>query len=97
MDNYTHINFKIQKIMNTTGKVFIGLLSGAAAGAIFAILYAPDKGKETRRKIAQRTNEIRYNWQNKVGEVLEKAAEKIEHNAGHNHHSQKEMAQSEMK
>ena len=83
--------------MNTTGKVIVSLLSGAAAGAILGILFAPDKGKETRRKIAQKTNDVRYNWQNKVGEVLEKAAEKIEHEVGHNHHKEKEMAKAETK
>jgi gas vesicle protein len=83
--------------MNTTGKVLVGMLSGAAAGAILGILFAPDKGKETRRKIAQKTNDVRYNWQNKVGEVLEKAAEKIEHVPGHNHHKEKERANAETK
>jgi gas vesicle protein len=81
--------------MNRTGKVVIGLLTGAATGAILGILFAPDKGSETRRKISQRTKDIKYNFQNKVGQVLEKAAEKIEHPIGHNH-GQKETAKAQV-
>jgi gas vesicle protein len=81
--------------MNTAGKVVISLVTGAATGAILGILYAPDKGSETRRKISQRTKDIRYNFQNKVGEVLEKAAEKIEHPISQNH-GHKETAKAEV-
>lgn len=34
--------------MNTTSKIMIAALTGAAAGAITALLYAPASGKETR-------------------------------------------------
>jgi gas vesicle protein len=81
--------------MNTAGKVVVGLMAGAATGAILGILFAPDKGSEIRRKISQRSKDIRYNFQNKVGEVLEKAAEKIEHPVGHNH-GQKETAKAQV-
>ena len=45
--------------MNTTGKVLVGLLAGAAAGAILGVLFAPDKGSETRRKIATKSKDIK--------------------------------------
>ena len=38
----------------STGKVFLGVLAGAAAGALAGILLAPAKGSETRRKILQK-------------------------------------------
>ena len=33
------------------GKVFLGVLAGVAAGAVLGILFAPDKGSKTRKKI----------------------------------------------
>jgi gas vesicle protein len=36
----------------------IGLLSGAAIGGIIALLYAPRSGKETRKLIGDKANEV---------------------------------------
>jgi len=44
--------------MNTSSKVFLGVLSGAAVGATLAVLYAPDKGSNTRRKIVEGANDM---------------------------------------
>ncbi|NOU48541.1 MAG: YtxH domain-containing protein [Bacteroidales bacterium] len=49
--------------MNTSKsniKTFLtGLLVGAAAGAIAGILFAPDKGSETRRKFAEKAKKFK--------------------------------------
>ncbi|MDA0194580.1 MAG: YtxH domain-containing protein [Bacteroidetes bacterium] len=43
---------KSKKSGGTALKVAGGVLAGAAAGALTAVLLAPDSGKNTRKKIA---------------------------------------------
>ena len=39
--------------MSNNGNTVLGILAGTAVGAVLGILFAPDKGSETRRKIAE--------------------------------------------
>jgi gas vesicle protein len=39
--------------MNDTGKIVVAFAAGAVAGAVLGVLFAPDKGSETRRKISE--------------------------------------------
>ena len=54
--------------MNNTSKVLFGIAAGVAAGAILGILFAPDKGSEIRRKIADQKNKLADEIKNKFSE-----------------------------
>lgn len=36
-----------------TGKIVAGVLAGVAVGAILGVLFAPNKGSETRQKLSE--------------------------------------------
>jgi len=52
------------------GKVLLGIMAGAAAGAAIGILFAPDKGSETRKQISQKGEDLLNNLKNKFEEFL---------------------------
>jgi gas vesicle protein len=56
--------------MNNT-KVLLGFLAGAFAGSILGVLFAPDKGTETRRKISRKTADMSDALKEKVHDFAE--------------------------
>ncbi|MBL0146256.1 MAG: YtxH domain-containing protein [Chitinophagaceae bacterium] len=51
--------------MNTSGKILASVAAGIAAGAVLGILFAPDKGIETRRKISDQGKKLADGVKNK--------------------------------
>ncbi|GAB4384646.1 MAG: hypothetical protein Kow0075_16620 [Salibacteraceae bacterium] len=45
--------------MNTTQKIIVAGLVGAAAGAVAGVLFAPAEGKKTRKKIARSIEDLK--------------------------------------
>ncbi len=37
-------------------KVVVGILAGVAIGALVGVLYAPDKGSKTRKRVINKAN-----------------------------------------
>lgn len=67
------------------GKIILGILAGAVAGSIIGILFAPDKGTETRKKIIHKGEEYADNLKEKVNGLLrngEKRHETVAEAAG---------------
>jgi gas vesicle protein len=62
--------------MNNT-KVLLGFLAGAFAGSILGVLFAPDKGTETRRKISEKTGDVADAIKEKVSDFAEDVKEML--------------------
>jgi len=62
--------------MNTT-KILIGFIAGAAVGAAIGILFAPEKGVETRRKISEQGNDLADNLKGKFTDLVDGVKEKF--------------------
>lgn len=54
--------------MSNNSKVLSALLIGAAAGAVLGILFAPDKGDETRQRISDSANDLADSLKEKLAE-----------------------------
>lgn len=65
--------------MNSSGKVLLGVLAGVATGAVLGILFAPDKGSETRKKIAQKGDDYVDGLKGKFDELVSNISGKYNH------------------
>ena len=63
---------------NNSGQMIGALLVGTAIGAALGILFAPNKGSETRRKIAGKTGDLTESLKEKFDELLDEAKKEFE-------------------
>jgi gas vesicle protein len=63
---------------DNTGKMIGALLIGAAIGGALGILFAPDKGSNTRKKIIGKTDDLTESLKEKFDELLEEAKKEFE-------------------
>jgi gas vesicle protein len=62
----------------SAGKIITGVLIGAAAGAILGILFAPDSGVETRRKISEKGSDLADSLKNKFNDFVDAVSDKFQ-------------------
>jgi gas vesicle protein len=51
---------------NNSGKIVSALLLGAGIGAVLGILFAPDKGSETRRRLSEKSQDLAETTNGKI-------------------------------
>lgn len=71
------INHLINQDMKS-GKVFLGLLAGVAVGAILGILFAPDNGWNTRKRISKKAEDVADDLREKFDEFLDTISVKVD-------------------
>ncbi len=62
--------------MNTS-RILLGFAAGAAIGAALGILFAPDKGAETRRKISEKSNDMADTIKDKFTDLVDGVKDKL--------------------
>jgi len=62
----------------SSGKVLLGVLAGLAAGALLGILFAPEKGSVTRKKMSKKAEDYADGLKEKFNEFLDNISEKFE-------------------
>jgi hypothetical protein len=55
----------------STSNFLLGLLAGAAAGALVGILFAPDKGSKTRENIKKKLLDLSDEYGLGIGDLVE--------------------------
>ncbi|HNW53585.1 MAG TPA: YtxH domain-containing protein [Bacteroidales bacterium] len=69
--------FKNEQVMSK-GNVVIGALAGVAVGALLGILFAPDKGTETRRKISSKGKEAAEDLKDKFNDFVDEVSSRFD-------------------
>jgi gas vesicle protein len=72
------VDLSFKNIIMSSGKVLLGLLAGVAAGALLGILFAPEKGSVTRKKMSKKAKDYGEGLKEKFDEFVDDISEKFE-------------------
>ena len=61
----------------SSGKTMLGVLAGFAAGALIGVLLAPEKGTDTRKKLAKLGEDYTGDLTDKFNELKDQITEKL--------------------
>jgi gas vesicle protein len=62
----------------SSGKVLLGVLAGLAGGALLGILFAPAKGKDTRKKYIKKGADLKDELKDKFNEFVDDFSDKYD-------------------
>jgi gas vesicle protein len=62
----------------SSGKVLLGVLAGVSAAAALGVLFAPEKGSDTRKKISKKGEHFADNLNDRLTEFFNLISEKLE-------------------
>jgi len=62
-----------------SSKILLGFVVGATVGVALGILFAPDKGTETRRKIVEQGDDLADNLKGKISDLVDGVKDKFSH------------------
>ena len=71
----------------STGKVLIGLLTGVAVGTTLGILFAPDKGESTRKKITKQGNDLTDSLMSRFNGLMDRMSSRLDSMKDEVHHT----------
>lgn len=59
-------------------KILLGALAGVAVGVVIGVLFAPEKGSVTRKKITQKSEDYADILKSKFDEFVDSVTEKVQ-------------------
>lgn len=62
----------------SSSKILTGLLIGAAAGAVVGILFAPEKGIDTRKLLGKKGLDLKDTVKSKINELVDGIADQFD-------------------
>lgn len=63
---------------SNNGKVLAALLMGAAIGGVLGVLFAPEKGTDTRNKLMGKADDLSHTLKKKFNDLIEESQHELE-------------------
>ena len=83
---YSEININIKKFTKMSRErnsgIVLGILAGAAIGSLLGVLFAPEKGVETRRKLRRKAEDLKDEALDHYEHLRDEALERYENISG---------------
>jgi gas vesicle protein len=62
----------------SSGKIITSLLAGVAIGAVLGVLFAPEEGSKTRKKILRQKEDFKDSLKDKINDFVDEISQQYE-------------------